>query len=564
MQVSCVTLEDGGYSYGAPVPPRHRRTESADASHSCEATSRPHPHVTIRTSFAQVEEVSVKRPSLIQQQSQTPSLGCNSPRQRSRIRTNPWMSSGTTGSSSTGGTDKLQWTTSSSCSDIAPTPLTEDISTAATIGSWRRDDGHTTTTTTADEESAAEEVTAFRRPSRRRRTSQDAERKIDGAVLSPSAVRRGSLTSVSNSTISSSPPSTPRRSSPSSGGGHVEDDEDEDEEDITLNEIGRFDESYVYEKETDILSDSDPTDCEEEEGEDNDYNNGNLTDRHSSSDFLDMSYQNGINNSSTGLKTDFDEDELDFIDNGPLDTSCELPSTTRINTGHCTYYHNNFIDINNRHGGSNNNNNNSNKNIGRPSSINNKRPSRRRTGEGGKRQSSIRKEQEHASPVRRASQRKSDSSRRSVSCGSRRGSHRHREVRVLAEAEVSSEQVTPTMSSTSTPVAVRKKAPENANDVAPDRRSIIPGSRYLSAFPSEVRLIEADKEADRKYQELILEAETLLVHMKSSSVEEEVEPETPTVENPPKPFPSTRPNTASLHLQVGCRDVIEIIRYDYY
>lgn len=37
------------------------------------------------------------------------------------------------------------------------------------------------------------------------------------------------------------------------------------EDDVTLNELlGKFDESYVYEKETDILSDSEPTDCEDQ------------------------------------------------------------------------------------------------------------------------------------------------------------------------------------------------------------------------------------------------------------------------------------------------------------
>lgn len=36
------------------------------------------------------------------------------------------------------------------------------------------------------------------------------------------------------------------------------------DEDLTLNEmLGKYDESYVYEKETDILSDSDPTDCDD-------------------------------------------------------------------------------------------------------------------------------------------------------------------------------------------------------------------------------------------------------------------------------------------------------------
>lgn len=37
---------------------------------------------------------------------------------------------------------------------------------------------------------------------------------------------------------------------------------DSDDEDATFNEMmGKFDESYIYERETDILSDSDPTEC---------------------------------------------------------------------------------------------------------------------------------------------------------------------------------------------------------------------------------------------------------------------------------------------------------------
>lgn len=62
-----------------------------------------------------------------------------------------------------------------------------------------------------------------------------------------------------------------------------------DEDDCTLNEMmGKYDESYVYEKETDILSDSDPTDCE------SDIDTG----------------QDG------GDEEDNGDEELDFIDNG--------------------------------------------------------------------------------------------------------------------------------------------------------------------------------------------------------------------------------------------------------
>lgn len=71
-------------------------------------------------------------------------------------------------------------------------------------------------------------------------------------------------------------PASPSSSSPSSAPSSASDDDhhgntsDFSDDDVTLNEmLGKFDESYVYEKETDILSDSDPTDCEDqgEEGE---------------------------------------------------------------------------------------------------------------------------------------------------------------------------------------------------------------------------------------------------------------------------------------------------------
>lgn len=81
-----------------------------------------------------------------------------------------------------------------------------------------------------------------------------------------------------------------------------------DDEDCTLNEMmGKYDESYVYEKETDILSDSDPTDCE------TDVDTG----------------QDG------GDEDDPFEGELDFIDNG---SHLEFEPRLDHNTGHCSYY----------------------------------------------------------------------------------------------------------------------------------------------------------------------------------------------------------------------------------
>lgn len=63
---------------------------------------------------------------------------------------------------------------------------------------------------------------------------------------------------------SSSSSSSSSRSS-ASNDEHHGNTSDFSDDDVTLNEmLGKFDESYVYEKETDILSDSDPTDCEEQ------------------------------------------------------------------------------------------------------------------------------------------------------------------------------------------------------------------------------------------------------------------------------------------------------------
>ena len=44
-------------------------------------------------------------------------------------------------------------------------------------------------------------------------------------------------------------------------------------------------------------------------------------------------------------------------------------------------------------------------------------------------------------------------------------------------------------------------------------RRHVTGNTYMTTFASEIALIEADKEADRKYRELILEAENILVSM---------------------------------------------------
>ncbi|XP_018577905.1 uncharacterized protein LOC108916179 [Anoplophora glabripennis] len=170
----------------------------------------------------------------------SPSLGITSPRQRNRIRTNPWLPSNVP----------------------SPVPAKHEISKTTTPSKINRDS-----------------------PRSRR-------------FLSPVVSRRHSLSSSSCSSLSgtslSLEPPRPRSAS--------------DDEDCTLNEMmGKYDESYVYEKETDILSDSDPTDCE------TDIDTG----------------QDG------GDEDDPFEGELDFIDNG---SHLEYDPRLDHNTGHCSYY----------------------------------------------------------------------------------------------------------------------------------------------------------------------------------------------------------------------------------
>jgi hypothetical protein len=382
--------------------------------------------------------------------------------------------------------------------------------------------------------------------------------------------------------------------------------------------LGKYDESYVYEKETDILSDSDPTDCEEDCGE-TDFDTG----------------QDG------GDERDpQDDEELDFIDNGSylelnpldLDDGTDKSSSSAkglVNKGHCTYHM--------PHSGA--------EFVRKPTMRFRESFMRRSSG----RRHVVKEESASGSPgpsSRRASIRKFNNeeglSRRSSRDGSRHRKHhesitgansavagktssripsekkkircslrRNCSVRGVANKAVplalnnngvtfsSKEKISiveaensgvynlnrilmqkmllrvnsnGTRSAGNTPVSLRKKM---VNDDATETRKKIlspsrirpltegnrintaanrncsnsdvqvspsmadtlkkrsnsvscgtrndefrrstPTSTYLTTFSSELALIEADKEADRKYKELILEAEHILVSMKSSS-----------------------------------------------
>lgn len=166
-----------------------------------------------------------------------------SPRQRCRIRTNPWYS--TTDTSSSGTTiattqaflaaKKMELDASSSSSGI------KSSSEAGASDKNEKNEKTSDESTSSETSSSSTEVENLQR------------------TYSPNTIRRKKqlgellLTSSCRSEMHSLHQHQP--------GSHHHLDSDED---ATLNEMmGKFDESYVYEKETDILSssDSDPTDC---------------------------------------------------------------------------------------------------------------------------------------------------------------------------------------------------------------------------------------------------------------------------------------------------------------
>lgn len=214
------------------------------------------------------------------------------------------------------------------------------------------------------------------------------------------------------------------------------------DEDCTINEMmGKYDESYVYEKETDILSDSDPTDC------DTDIDTG----------------QDG------GDEEDTKECEFDFIDNGSY-LEFNIDNREERNLGHCTYYN---FEIQ-------------------------RRTSRRRT-------------------TRRASIKPANETRRRSSSSSKK---RVKQLEGPSKSNcqlMNHFQIDGSRSAGATPLSVRrsnlpisKLAVENclrkrSNSVSFTRNPV-------STFDKR------DKEADKKYKELIVEAEHILMNMKSNGL----------------------------------------------
>lgn len=216
------------------------------------------------------------------------------------------------------------------------------------------------------------------------------------------------------------------------------DDEQDEEDDCTLNEMmGKYDESYIYEKETDILSDSDPTDCE------TDIDTG----------------QDG------GDEDDPHDREIDFIDNGSL---LEFNSDNKSdrNTGHCTYF-----------------------NFEQRKSI--QQQYRRRPTRRSQRQDNNNKQQGNERRRRSTSSKK-----------------RHRlEFDKINNVEGSK-------SAGATPLSVRRMKQHPLSKLAAENH-LKKRSNSISFSRNPVSTFDKrDKEADKKYKELIVEAEHILMSMK--------------------------------------------------
>ncbi|KAF2880476.1 hypothetical protein ILUMI_25683 [Ignelater luminosus] len=271
---------------------------------------------------------------------------------------------------------------------------------------------------------------------------------VPRSPINRTSVRRESLSSSSCSSLSAASinwdPSLVRRSPRINSGS-------DDEEDCTLNEMmGKYDESYVYEKETDILSDSDPTDCE------TDIDTG----------------QDG------GDEDDPLEHEFDFIDNGSY-LEFNTDNKDARNTGHCTYY--NYEA--------------------------HRRVSRRRTTRRSQKQDM--QNQVAASKQTSERRRRSSSSKRKFK-GTVPANKSHPQL-------INYPQIDGSRSAGATPLSVRRtKHPLSKLVIEEHLRR---RSNSVSFSPDTTNAIDQrDKEADKKYKELIVEAEHILMSMKTNGL----------------------------------------------
>ncbi|XP_028899123.1 uncharacterized protein LOC105216900 isoform X2 [Zeugodacus cucurbitae] len=241
------------------------------------------------------------------------------------------------------------------------------------------------------------------------------------------------------------------------------------DDDATLNEMmGKFDESYVYEKETDILSDSDQTDCPSD---------------------LDTGQDAG---------DECDTDELldiDFIDTSSIQEVSERRDSD-CNLGSCYYYNQSPKSVHQQGG--------------KRASVRSRRSSR-----------SLKNTQEETNTVVAAGS--SSQRRRKRFLKTRKKSAENRN-----EQPNSPHKTRKSRSVGGTPVCVRRQrhitAKNRIYETSPltNRSSSLvftevrDTKRFMTIAESERALLKADLEADVKYRQLIQEAESLLVSMKNS------------------------------------------------
>lgn len=247
------------------------------------------------------------------------------------------------------------------------------------------------------------------------------------------------------------------------------DQQDISDEDATLNEmIGKFDESYVYEKETDILSDSDSTNCP------TDFDTGQ----------------------DAGDECDTDDLlEMDYIDKGSMQEVTEKMDKNK-NNGSCSYHpipQMQKVDKRN-------------------AKLQKFRTEKGESVDGG---GSKRKKKYIRTRKKQQSSNSHTSNASSITSSPRLSVRGCRSVG-------------------GTPVCLRRNqlrdaTPNNPTNMSPlsNRSNSLTftevysiHSRMLALSDSEKALLKADLEADFKYKQLIHEAETILVSMKTNALKE--------------------------------------------
>ncbi|CAD7077277.1 unnamed protein product [Hermetia illucens] len=435
--VNTLAIEATRYKFGLnkieemspqdPLPNNHRRTESFDFTHNQIAGfGIPDPSFFAAKAL-QCQNATSLTPANIAAIQNYKGFESPSPRQRCRIRTNPWYSTTETSSSGGGGgTAGLPAT----CNYLPKKIEIDASSSSSGIKS--------------SSETGASDKNEKNEKSSESESSSSTEVEVIKRNFSPSTIRRRKAAAVANE----------HSKSENHGGGvhsicpsHLDSDED-----ATLNEMmGKFDESYVYEKETDILSDSDPTDCPSD---------------------LDTGQDAG---------DECDTDELldiDFIDNGSIQEIVEKDPYK--NTGSCSYFNYHLERRASKMRRSRKQNEDA------CSSRRRKRllKTRKKTLEGGK---------DRHSPVRNS-----------------------RESRSLGGTPVSlrrNQSVDSRKPSKMSPLTQR------SNSLTLTEVHAIRG-RFVAIAESEKALLKADLEADVKYKQLIHEAETILVSMKTTALRE--------------------------------------------